>query len=67
MNLNSKNASHRGSSFANARSIHQIRGGYRFNGDDILLAREAWHAAPAARNLLDLGVARQLLPTESPA
>eukprot|EP00439_Symbiodinium_sp_Y106_P032803 s5686_g3.t3 len=36
-------------------SIHQIRGGYRFNGDDILLAREAWHAAPAARNLLDLG------------
>ncbi|CAE7507863.1 ddaD [Symbiodinium sp. CCMP2592] len=38
-----------------SRSIHQIRGGYRFNGDDILLAREAWRAAPAARNLLDLG------------
>ncbi|CAE7303561.1 TOP2 [Symbiodinium natans] len=36
-------------------SIHQVRSGYRFNGDDILLAREAWRAAPKARHLLDLG------------
>ncbi|CAE7556088.1 unnamed protein product, partial [Symbiodinium pilosum] len=36
-------------------SIHQVLGGYRFNGDDILLAREAWRAAPSADHLLDLG------------
>ena len=36
-------------------SIHQLRKGYRFNGDDILLASEAFRAKPNATNLLDLG------------
>ena len=33
----------------------QVKNGYRFNGDDILLAREAARAAPTATRLLDLG------------
>eukprot|EP00440_Ansanella_granifera_P041225 gb/GFBE01044708.1/.p1 GENE.gb/GFBE01044708.1/~~gb/GFBE01044708.1/.p1 ORF type:complete len:312 (+),score=59.24 gb/GFBE01044708.1/:1-936(+) len=36
-------------------SIYQVADGYRFNGDDILLARAAWHSVPHGRHLLDLG------------
>jgi len=36
-------------------SIYQFQWGYRFNGDDILLAHTAARAAPEARRLLDLG------------
>ncbi|CAK9075147.1 unnamed protein product [Durusdinium trenchii] len=40
-------------------SIHQLQNGYRFNGDDILLAREASREAsrisPSRVHLLDLG------------
>lgn len=34
--------------------LHQVKNGYRFNGDDVLLAREALREVPAGR-LLDLG------------
>ncbi|CAE8683459.1 unnamed protein product, partial [Polarella glacialis] len=36
-------------------SIYQVADGYRFNHDDILLAREACRALPTARRCLDLG------------
>eukprot|EP00435_Cladocopium_sp_Y103_P040366 s361_g11.t1 len=35
--------------------IHQVKNGYRFNGDDLLLAREAWRAKANSKRLLDLG------------
>ena len=35
--------------------VHQVKNGYRFNGDDLLLAREAWRAKRESKRLLDLG------------
>ena len=41
--------------------IHQVKNGYRFNGDDLLLAREAWRAKSNSKRLLDLGAGGGML------